>query len=100
MAPSLLASPPATDESDVQKLQVITAGWNDSMTFWLNGSKVYLEQPDPEVTLLEYLRRIGLTGTKLGCAEGGCGACTVVIGQWNPIRNKIEYRRNFDRTDV
>jgi xanthine dehydrogenase/oxidase len=92
MAPSLLSHPPATDQKDVEKLQVITAGWKDDLTFWLNGSKVYLEQPDPEVTLLEYLRGIGLTGTKLGCAEGGCGACTVVVSSWNPIRNKIEYQ--------
>ena len=96
MAPSLIAHPP-TDEKDPGELQVITAGWTDSLTFWLNGTKIHLEQADPEVTLLEYLRGIGLTGTKLGCAEGGCGACTVVISQYNPSRGKIEY---FDLTAI
>src|SRR5271156_2613355 len=95
MAPSISLASPATDQKDVEKLQVITAGWKDTMTFWVNGSRINLDQPDPEVTLLEYLRGIGLTGTKLGCAEGGCGACTVVIGQWNPIHNKIEYKHTF-----
>ena len=90
MAPSILTAS-ANDEKDVQKIQVITAGWEDSLTFWVNGTKIHLEQADPEVTLLEYLRGIGLTGTKLGCAEGGCGACTVVISQFNVVRNKIEY---------
>jgi len=90
MAPSILPSP-ATDEKDVEKINVITAGWTDELTFWVNGTKIHLEQADPECTLLEYLRGIGLTGTKLGCAEGGCGACTVVVSQFNPVRNKIEY---------
>lgn len=91
MAPSILTTP-ANDDKNVEKIQVITAGWQDTLTFWVNGTKIHLEQADPEVTLLEYIRGIGLTGTKLGCAEGGCGACTVVISQFNSVRNKIEHR--------
>ena len=51
-----------------------------SITFTLNGElrRLPAEMP-PAVTLLDWLRAVGLTGTKEGCAEGDCGACTVVI---------------------
>ena len=54
--------------------------WNNSLTFFLNGEKVDIVNPDPDELLATYLReKRGLKGTKLGCEEGGCGACSVVI---------------------
>src|SRR5258706_8528037 len=47
--------------------------------FILNGKLVRVEAVSPNTTLLEFLRTRGLTGTKEGCAEGDCGACSVAI---------------------
>ena len=42
---------------------------------------------DPDVALLTVLRdHLDLTGTKYGCGEGACGACTVLIND-NPVRS-------------
>jgi len=47
--------------------------------FTVNGKNVSLEVP-PDRRLLDILREdLGLTGTKEGCGEGECGACTVLL---------------------
>ena len=52
---------------------------------------IEVENPDPNQTLLSYIRtKLKKTGTKEGCAEGGCGACTVVLGDLK--NNKIVYQ--------
>ncbi|XP_076991100.1 xanthine dehydrogenase/oxidase isoform X2 [Tamandua tetradactyla] len=62
----------------------------DELVFFVNGKKVVEKNADPETTLLAYLRRkLGLCGTKLGCGEGGCGACTVMLSKYDRFQNKI-----------
>ncbi len=50
-----------------------------SFSLVINGTPVLVEEVSPTTTLLEYLRAHGYTGTKCGCAEGDCGACTVAL---------------------
>ena len=50
-----------------------------SFEFTLNGQVVRVEGEAPTTSLLTYLRGHGHTGSKEGCAEGDCGACTVAI---------------------
>lgn len=63
MAPSAVS--PERDVSQVEPLATLTSKFDDTIRFYLNGTRVVLDEVDPEVTVLEYLRGIGLTGTKL-----------------------------------
>ena len=62
-----------------------------TIRFIRRGELVSLANVAPERTLLEVLREdLSDTGTKEGCGEGDCGACTVVLAE--PHRGTLEYR--------
>ncbi|MEO5326029.1 xanthine dehydrogenase small subunit [Mesorhizobium sp. CC13] len=59
-----------------------TVKTRNQIRFILNGEDVALSDVAPAETLLDYLRLSrSLRGTKEGCAEGDCGACTVLVGR-------------------
>ena len=60
----------------------MTITYGDKIGLILNGQDVALSKVPPRQTLLDWLRlEKRLTGTKEGCAEGDCGACTVLVGR-------------------
>jgi xanthine dehydrogenase small subunit len=57
---------------------------NSSISFVLDGQVIEVDDVDPTRTVLQFLREdLRRKGTKEGCAEGDCGACTVVVAEVN-----------------
>ena len=80
-----------------------------TVRFYLNDVLVTLSEVDPDCTVLEFLRLDrSLKGTKEGCAEGDCGACTVLVGRldaeerlvYEAIDSCIRFVPSLDGTHV
>jgi len=77
---------------------------SDSIRFWLDDRIETVSGLDPDLSVLDWLRYVaGRTGSKEGCAEGDCGACTVLVGdlvsgamQWRAINACIAFMPMLD----
>ena len=81
----------------------------DHLILWVNGVRREVRGGDAFLTLSDYLRgRLGLVGTKIVCAEGDCGACTVLVadpgdgegGRFRPIDSCIRFLFQLDGCHV
>lgn len=57
----------------------------NTISFFLNGKNVVIQNPNINTLLIDYLRspEVHLSGPKKPCGQGGCGGCTVILSYWN-----------------
>lgn len=85
----------AATEEDIE----IPAELRSAVALRVNGSTYHLDLPN-RTTLLEALREeLGLTGAKLGCDQGHCGACTVLVDR-RPVYACSQLAVTLDGRDI
>ncbi|XP_021892559.1 abscisic-aldehyde oxidase-like isoform X3 [Carica papaya] len=63
----------------------------NNLVFAVNGERFELSTVDPSTTLLDFLRsKTRFKSPKLGCGEGGCGACMVLLSKYDPVLDQVE----------
>lgn len=67
---------------------------SSSLLLYVNGERREISASQARrATVLSYLRDVeGLTGAKLGCGEGGCGACTVLVSRYDRRNGRLDHR--------
>jgi len=65
----------------------------NTVHFFLNGKPTTIENPSPDLLLIDYLRspNVGLCGPKKPCGQGGCGGCTVILSEWDDKEQKANH---------
>ncbi|KAJ6693050.1 XANTHINE DEHYDROGENASE [Salix purpurea] len=62
-----------------------------SLVFAINGLRFEVSSVSPSTTLLEFLRaQTPFKSPKLGCGEGGCGVCVVLLSKYDPVLDQVE----------
>lgn len=77
---------------NIELLTKLFPNLETNLQFFVNNDFKTVNEVEGDKLLLDYLRENGYYGTKLGCGEGGCGACTVVIAEYDYKRKQILYR--------
>jgi xanthine dehydrogenase small subunit len=65
----------------------------DHLLIWVNGRRHEVRGRETFLSLSDFLRRsLGMTGTKIVCSEGDCGACSVLVGRPTDDASRLKYQ--------